>query len=115
MERLSERDSLIVKECLRATVEGPFFPGWEFHTLFGLTRDEVRSVLESWPETESPDNQDLAVGNALNNLLGYPHDKGDAWAQYISAGPDEVAAILSRWRGDDGFDESPKGYFDRLK
>ena len=42
-------DSRVIGECLRAAVNGPFFPDWEFSTLFGLTRDEVRAVAD-WRE-----------------------------------------------------------------
>lgn len=38
----------LVRRCLAASVDGPFFPDWEFETLFGLTRDEVREVLDAW-------------------------------------------------------------------
>lgn len=34
-----ERD--IVRRSLTAAVEGPYFPDWEFQTLFGVTRAGV--------------------------------------------------------------------------
>ena len=115
MERLSEHDRAIVQDCLGATVEGPFFPDWEFRTLFGLTRDQVRHVLETWPETTDLEVQDVAVNNALNNLIGYPHSNWAAWREFTSVGPEEVARILNSWRGHDAYDESAKGYFERLQ
>ena len=59
------------------------------------------------------ERQDLAVNNALNNLLGYPHGKESSWSEFISADPTEVADVLARWRGDDP-DTAPRAYFDRL-
>ena len=115
IERLSDQDRLIVRDCLRAAVEGPFFPDWEFHTLFGLTREEVRWVLETWPETGAADVQDTAVRNSLNHLLGYPHNDWEAWRRFISVDPPDVAGVLSRWRGDEAYDETAKGYFNRLE
>jgi hypothetical protein len=114
-ERLSERDLGIVAECLRAAVDGPFFPEWEFHALFGLSREEVRSVLSTWPQTSDTEMEDIAVNNALNNLLGYPHDEAEAWRKFISVDSAEVGEVLARWRGDDTFDPRGKGYFDRMK
>lgn len=57
----------IAEECLRAAVEGPFFPDWEFHTLMGVSREEARTVLEAWPvQTVEPDVFSCAVLNSLN-------------------------------------------------
>jgi hypothetical protein len=115
LERFSARDVEVVRECLTAAVQGPFFPEWEFHTLMGLERTEVADLLEAWPDSRGSEEQDLAVNNVLNNLLGYPHDEWRAWKNYISAQPAEVASVLTRWRGDEEFDPEARGYFDRLR
>ncbi len=44
---LDERERDVVRQCLKAAVESPFFPEWEFGTIFGLERDDVRRVLMS--------------------------------------------------------------------
>jgi len=121
---LSDDDRAVIKGCLNAAVHGPFFPEWEFHALFGLTRSEVEVVLTSWPNLpmESPSGyasperfQVVAVNNALNHLLGYPHGvRGEAFVREVGASAPQVAAVLTRWRSDDTFDDSGKGYFDRL-
>ena len=70
--KLSDDDVRILGECLRACVEGPFFPDWEFQTLFGLERSEVAEIAQEWPHSRHV-NSFIAVNNALANLLGYPH------------------------------------------
>jgi len=108
-------DERTIRDCLRAAVEGPFFPDREFQTLIGLERGEVGAVLAEWPGTNSPEDQDLAVNNVLNNLLGYPHRASDeTWAAYIGASPREVAEALTRWRGDTHRDSGGEGYVNRL-
>jgi hypothetical protein len=74
------------RECLRAAVEGPFFPDWEFGTIFGLERDDVKRILTAWPEVnEADDSVVRAINNSLNNLLGYPdRKKGEMWPKFIS-------------------------------
>ena len=112
---MSNRDSEIIKNCLDAAVQGPFFPDWEFSTLMGFGRDEIRAIAESWPDTESPEDQDDAVNNVLNMLLGYPHQKWSVWEQFSTAEPREIAEVLARWRDEPSLDPAAKGTFDRLR
>ena len=69
---LDERERDVVRRCLQAAVDGPFFPEWEFGTIFGLERDEVRRVLMSWPSLDETDDIVVrAINNSSNNHLGY--------------------------------------------
>jgi hypothetical protein len=99
---LSERESDVVRAVLRAAVEGPFFPEWEFEMIMGVDRDETRRVLVAWPDTADPQATDFAVSGAFNNLLGYPHRKWDAWSDYSDADKQEVAEVFRRWRSERG-------------
>jgi hypothetical protein len=74
--QLEPSDREIIRRCLAVAVDGPFFEDWEFQTLFGVNRDQVRTVLQRWPAVDlSEENVFLAVNNTLANLLGYPHGK----------------------------------------
>src|SRR5437868_4651059 len=98
---LNENERKVVKECLRAAVEGPFFPEWEFATLFGLSREDVKRVLVSWPDVnEADESVVLAINNGFNNLLGYPlPEVEDLWGQFISVTPMELARVFDKWKG----------------
>ena len=86
---LDAKEREIVRQCLQAAVEGPFFPDWEFSTLFGLERNEVGNVLQSWPELdESTETVQVAISNSINNLLGYPHGCEKEWSFFISVSPE---------------------------
>ena len=116
VDRMSERDLQVIHESLMAAVHGPFFDhDGEFISLMGFDRAKIAEFLEAWPQTDDPHDQDIAVNNVLNNLLGYPHDRWASWPQYSSATPQEVATVLARWRGDDHFDPGARGMFDRLR
>ena len=95
---MNDGDSALVGRCLTAAVDGPFFPEWEFATLFGLSRAEARSVAHAWPEVD-PSNArvGLAVHNALNNLLGYPHGDIEAVERMVGATRDELNDLFQRW------------------
>ena len=87
------------KESLVAAAHGPFFPDWEFHSLFGLGRIEVESIADSFsPTTPLTGDVALALNGAMGNLLGYPHDQEVAWSQWLSVTPTELQVIFSRWR-----------------
>ncbi|MGA3132265.1 MAG: hypothetical protein ABSD59_15770 [Terracidiphilus sp.] len=99
LTELNERERGIVRECLRAAVEGPFFPEWEFPTIFGLERNEVRNVLDSWPQLDESDEKvAIAINNTLNNFLSYPLGEDQAaWPQFISVSRSELKAIFEKW------------------
>ena len=104
---LTHSEQQVVFECLKAAAEGPFFPDWEFHTLFGLWREDVRQVVANWPEiSEDSEEVIVAINNSINNLLGYPHGREDVWSDYISVSEEELAAIFDKWRR-----ESVENYF----
>lgn len=89
----------IIRQCLVAAAEGPFFPEWEFSTIFGIDRDELSNVIKAWPNID--DNEEiafLAINNSMNNLLGYPHgEKDKAWHHYIHASPEELRQTYTLW------------------
>jgi hypothetical protein len=105
-EQLSESDKIAIGQALRAAADGPFFPDWEFQTLFGLQRSEVRAIADAWPQpTASAENVTIAVNNSLNNLLGYPHSMEAEWAKWISVEPEHLNELFNRLRrgGDERF------------
>jgi hypothetical protein len=113
---LDEREREAVRECLAATVYGPFFPEWEFETIFfGLSREDVRRVLLSWPTLNEADESVVrAVNNTFNNLLGYPtRNKRELWPKFISVSHSELARIFDKWKGRTSRDTyKARDYFD---
>ena len=99
LQTLPEDDKQVVFACLRAAAEGPFFPDWEFATLFGLDRDEVARIVADLPHVDDSETSvALAINNAMANLLGYPHGDVDAWSRFISVPESEVRRVFDRWR-----------------
>jgi hypothetical protein len=110
LELISDADKALVGQALRAAADGPFFDEWEFQTLFGLTRSEVRAVADAWPNVElQSTNVHLAVNNTLNNLLGYPHRQDSVWSEWISVDRRQLDELFSRLRGGTG-----GSYFERM-
>ncbi len=99
LQTLTDDEKRVVFECLRAAADGPFFPDWEFHTLFGLRRQEVARIVATLPNIDDSDESvSLAINNAMGNLLGYPHGQTAAWSQFISVPEVEVRRIFDKWR-----------------
>jgi hypothetical protein len=99
LQALNNKEKRVVFECLRAAVDGPFFPDAEFHTLFGLHRHEVAEIVAAIPGIDDSDERvSLAINNAMANLLGYPHGKTAAWRQFVSVSESEVSRVFDRWR-----------------
>jgi PAS domain-containing protein len=110
LERLNQADSRVVGEVLRAAADGPFFPDWEFQTLFGLERLEVRQIAQAWPlPAVDPQTVIIAVNNSFNTLLGYPHGKDDVWSEWISVDRPTLYELFNRLRG-----HGNENYFGRM-
>lgn len=123
-QQLADQDLAVLGACLHATVDGPYFPEWEFHTLMGLSRADVAEIAKAWPEApadypphfeSSDDAVRTAITNAANMLLGYPHGVSrDQVESDLGYSLPEVAQALTRWLDNETFDPSGKGFFDRL-
>ncbi len=107
---LNSEEREVVKCCLHAAAEGPFFPDWEFSTLFGLKRDEVKVILASWPNLDDSDESvSCAINGSFVNLLYYPHRCEDVWAQFIPVSAKQLEQIYDKWKG-----KIVRDYFDGL-
>ncbi|MEO8680092.1 MAG: hypothetical protein ABI665_13655 [Vicinamibacterales bacterium] len=93
---LGVEDTALVGACLEAAATGPFFPDWEFETLFGLSRDQLRAVSKRWPENVDEEETEIAVRNTLANLCGYPHKQEERLAEMVSATPDRVRQLWDK-------------------
>jgi hypothetical protein len=110
IKKISTDDINIIKSVLRAVVEGPFFPDWEFHTLFGLNRNDVRKIMEEWPRLEDEnENISLAINNAFNNLLFYPHRKDDSINDYIQISKKALKKKYNEWKELTTFNNNREG------
>jgi hypothetical protein len=97
---LSEEERCVVHDCLRASLEGPFFPEWEFTSLFGISRSDLAQVVAAWPQVdEQAETVRLAINNSMNNLLGYPHGCERAWPEFLAVSRQEVERIYVKWCG----------------
>ena len=76
LDSLSGEERDLVRRAMGASADGPFFPDWEFETLFGITRVELKDALRRFPALEG-DEDFRAVNNSLLWLVSYPHKRDD--------------------------------------
>ncbi len=75
IENLTATERLLVGRCLFEAVDGPYFPDWEFATLVGAHKSEIRVIASDWSSGQPISGEALQlIGSVLNNLIGYPHD-----------------------------------------
>jgi hypothetical protein len=98
MPPLTSHEMNVVGRCLACIADGDVIgDDWEFETLFGISFSDFHAIARSWPDVELDDDKvTLAIGNGLNNLLGYPHGRVEIWDSRIGASPFEVKEILAR-------------------
>jgi crotonobetainyl-CoA:carnitine CoA-transferase CaiB-like acyl-CoA transferase len=94
IELLDPDDVAVVAACLQASDEGPFFPDWEFQTLFGVERSELRRVRMRWPNVSlTEETVYVSVMNSVCHLLVYPHGEEEALLRYVPEGRDRIQRL----------------------
>jgi hypothetical protein len=97
--KLTGKQNIVFRECLNAVVNGPFIPEWEFPILFGLEKKEIGAILAQWESIDhNEDSVNLAINNALINLLGYPIDSPEEWNNFISVNNQELLELYEAWK-----------------
>jgi hypothetical protein len=89
-------------QALAAAARGPFFPDPEFGTLFGMSRAEVAALVGTLSQVPPTRTQITGVGNAVNNLLGYPHGHDAQWSRWLTCTPDELESAFKAWKASIG-------------
>jgi hypothetical protein len=94
---LTAQDIDIISRCMKAAVDGSFFPDWEFPILFGLEREAVRTLQAEWPaKTLADERMQAAVANSLVMLSMYPHNSDDELLRYVPEGRPGMHAVLAK-------------------
>jgi hypothetical protein len=104
IQRLDPQEIALVKAAFRAAVDGEFFPDWEFATLFGISRLDMRAVAQEWPMNRADPTTEVAVFNALTNLVGYPHNMENELAEF-GLSVDAMRTVLFKLQRDGSDDE----------
>lgn len=107
--QLSGSDRDLIGRCLRAAVDGPYFPEWEVDFIIGFSKNELGEIADAWPDSvriearaQEPDEaQRVAVNNVLNNFIGYPHGHWDELSRDLGGATEaRLIELLSAWRGE---------------
>src|SRR5215470_15299961 len=99
LESLSGEEREVLRRAMVAAAEGPYFPDWEFQTLFGVTRAEVSDVVRARPRLdESHDVFRQAINNALVHLIHYPHGQTVRLERELGVATARLEGIFAKWR-----------------
>lgn len=94
---LNQEEKEVVRRAMTATFD--FFT-FDFATRIGIEPDEMRELLELWPDIDDSDDDSaccLAINNSLNDLLhGEGISETDAIAK-IGVSRQEMGRIYRKW------------------
>lgn len=89
----------MIRACLEAAANGPFFDDVEIRTLLGVDREEIESVLSRWPDVDATaEDVLLAINNSMANLLGYPHGLDGDLLRLVGFDSEEIEAAFETWK-----------------
>lgn len=94
---------------MKAAKDGPFFPDWEFETLFSFTRDGLGEMIAAWPDLShlGSDAQDILV-SIVNMFTLYPHQMEDELMKRTKCSNDDINRLADLLDGKD------RSAFDRM-
>jgi hypothetical protein len=98
LDDLTPDEREIVRRCLVAAAQGPYFPDWEFPMVFGVARAEVAEILRRWPYVDDSKVVDAAINNAFVNLLWYPHEMTDQLEDELGVTTARLEQVFTKWR-----------------
>lgn len=94
---LTEQERRITVAAVAAIVNGPFIDDDEFHTVLGFDRPELREVHRQMLSGRDDGEASRAVGQSLNNLLGYPHNQAALVEKMVGCKLPELQALADKW------------------
>lgn len=102
LNNLTDAETEVVFDGLRCVAAGDvILNNGEFRILFGITFDRLEDSVRRLPDIDESDQDvQLAINNALNNLLGYPHGRDARFLAHVVVPRQEVARIFWKWRGE---------------
>ena len=79
------------KQLLKAAYEGPFFrdnavkndPYWEYPSLFGVTGEQMRQLLEQEVTEEGRDEYISLCESIIGHMVGYPIAKEEELVNWL--------------------------------
>jgi hypothetical protein len=105
MENLNQREQEVVLQVMKLIcAEEQYLEDWEFSIRMSITRDELRRVIESWPNWKDDEDAEnarvtfLAINNSLNEALNGVDISDEVWSQWIGEPRMEVERIFQTWR-----------------
>ena len=93
---LSAAERALLDACFRETTEGPYFPDWEFPTLFGATRDKVRASRRHWAAAKTDSQDHHIASHVLTNLISYPHGLAKQLGDTVGGGVEELSLLRDK-------------------
>jgi hypothetical protein len=95
---IASSDIVVIGECFALATEGSVFPEWEFRTLFGRSRDELREVAAQLTKEATVTRPTAkAVQNVCANVFGYPGVTAAEWNKWVSVSAAEARVCFDRW------------------
>jgi len=98
----SQAELTLLRQCLRAVVEGGFIEAPEFHTRLGVEHRKAQAILSQWPDLDDLDEDSdeyLLINNAFNELCHGLSLTDEEWGIWIKASKAEVKSCLDKWLG----------------
>ena len=109
VERLTETDRDVVRQCLVALRAGRYLDDDNIVSRVGVAPATYDALIAAWPRIDdSRDDSEacLVVNNALNEVCHGVDIPDREWPRWFTVSRDELRAVYGRWAGLRGWDRT---------
>jgi hypothetical protein len=99
LAKLSDSDRQIILQSMNGILNGRFLEG-EFHARLGIEPEELRQIVEAYPnidDTDDNSNAALAINNCLNEVCHGIRFSNREWSQWFTVSKSEVEEVYRKW------------------
>lgn len=100
VKQMTDSDKAVILQCLEYIYVSDEVEEPEFRTRLGITRPEMKSIIDKWPDVEDAStwsDAELAINNSMVEVCYGIDIATDRWARSFSVPKSEVERIYKRW------------------
>ena len=98
--KLNNKNWQIILQCMECIFQGPYISDVAFSTRVGISRSQLKSLIDAWPNIDDSNWESYAhigVNNVLNEICHGVSISTSDWDNWFDVSRREVKEVYKRW------------------